>query len=163
MIRRLFPHPILSQALVAVWMALVNRWALGSLVFAGIMAVAVPLAVAPYWQGAGGLRRPGRVPAFLGVVIGDIVRANFQVARIVLFMPRANLRPAWVIVPLDLRRPEAITALAATITLTPGTVSCDLSRDGRSLLVHCLHAPDPDAVLSEIKTRYESRLKEIFE
>ena len=51
----------------------------------------------------------------------------------------------------------------STITLTPGTVSCDLSRDGRSLLVHCLHAPDPDAVLSEIKTRYESRLKEIFE
>ncbi|WP_317616383.1 Na+/H+ antiporter subunit E [Paracoccus mutanolyticus] len=103
------------------------------------------------------------MPAFLGIVIGDIVRANFQVARIVLFIPRTNLRPAWVIVPLDLRRPEAITALAATITLTPGTVSCDLSRDGRSLLVHCLHAPDPDAVLSEIKTRYESRLKEIFE
>ena len=58
--------------------------------------------------------------------------------------------------------PEAITVLAATITLTPGTVSCDLSEDGHALLVHCLHAPDPAAVLDEIKTRYEARLKEIF-
>lgn len=162
MIRRLFPRPLLSLVLVAVWMALVNRWALGSLVFAAILAVVLPLAIAPYWQGASAMRRPGRIPAFLAIVAGDIVRANFQVARIVLFLPRAALRPAWITVPLDLRAPEAITALAATITLTPGTVSCDLSRDGRHLLVHCLHAPDPQAVLDEIKTRYESRLKEIF-
>ena len=53
--------------------------------------------------------------------------------------------------------------LAGTITLTPGTLSADLSRDGRSLLVHALHAPDPDAVRDDIKNRYERRLKEIFQ
>jgi len=42
-------------------------------------------------------------------------------------------------------------------------VSSDVAADGRSLLVHCLDAPDPDAVRDEIKTRYEARLKEIFE
>ena len=50
----------------------------------------------------------------------------------------------------------------SAITLTPGTLSCDLSQDRDALLVHCLHAPDPEAVLEEIKTRYEARLKEIF-
>ena len=59
--------------------------------------------------------------------------------------------------------PEAITVLASTITLTPGTVSADMSNHGHSLLVHCLDAPDPAAVRDEIKERYERRLMEIFE
>ena len=89
--------------------------------------------------------------------------ANITVAYLILFKRTRSLQPAWICVPLDLRKPEAITALAGTITLTPGTVSCDISSEGHSLLVHCLHAPDPDAVRDEIKERYERRLKEIFE
>ena len=162
MIRRLYPHPWLSVTLILVWMLLVNRWAVGSLVFAVIVGTVVPIMTAPYWPQAGGYSRPGRIPPYLGIVIWDILKANFVVAGIVLFKPRRDLRPAWVVIPLDLRRPEAITTLAATITLTPGTVSCDLAEDGRALLVHCLHAPDPDSVVVDIKTRYESRLKEIF-
>ena len=57
---------------------------------------------------------------------------------IVLTKPNARLRPAWVVIPLDLRKPEAITILAGTITLTPGTVSADLSDERHSLLVHAL-------------------------
>lgn len=163
MIRRLFPHPMLSLLLVLLWMGLVNRWAWGSLVFAGLVGLVLPLLVTPWWPGAQGVRRPWRIPAYLALLLIDIVRANVTVALIVLFKPRRDLRPAWVAVPLDLRRPESIAALAATVTLTPGTVSCDLSPDGDALLVHCLHAPDPDAVRTEIKTRYEARLKEILE
>ena len=58
--------------------------------------------------------------------------------------------------------PEAVALLAGTITMTPGTVTADVSADGKALLVHCLHAPDPEGVAAEIKDRYESRLKEIF-
>jgi len=47
--------------------------------------------------------------------------------------------------------------------MTPGTVSSDIAADGHSLLVHCLNAEDPDAVVADIKQRYERRLKEIFE
>ena len=97
------------------------------------------------------------------VVLWDICVANVQVAMIILFKANANTKPAWITIPLDLRTPEAITVLAGTITMTPGTVSSDLSADGRSLLVHCLDAPDPDAVRDDIKARYERRLKEIFE
>jgi multicomponent K+:H+ antiporter subunit E len=62
-----------------------------------------------------------------------------------------------------LRSPEAISILAGTITLTPGTVSANLSDQGHSLLVHALDTDDPDAVRDDIKHRYERRLKEIFE
>ena len=96
------------------------------------------------------------------LVIWDIVVANIQVAWVVLSVPNAKLKPAWIVIPLDIVQPEAITVLAGTITLTPGTVSADLSSEGHSLLVHVLHTDDPDAVRDEIKTRYEARLKEIF-
>ena len=138
MIRRLYPHPWLSVTLILVWMLLVNRWAVGSLVFAVIVGTVVPIMTAPYWPQAGGYSRPGRIPPYLGIVIWDILKANFVVAGIVLFKPRRDLRPAWVVVPLELRRPEAITTLAATITLTPGTVSCDLAEDGRALSLQVL-------------------------
>lgn len=79
-----------------------------------------------------------------------------------LFYPTEKIRSAWIAVPIELTSPEAISMLAGTITLTPGTVVTDVSACGRVLLVHCLHAPDPDAVREEIKTRYEARLKRIF-
>ncbi len=65
--------------------------------------------------------------------------------------------------PLDLQSPEAISLLAGTITMTPGTLTADMSACGRALLVHALHAPDPSAVCADIKARYETRLKRIFE
>jgi len=70
------------------------------------------------------------------LVLRDIIVANFEVAWIVLTVPNARLKPAWIVVPLDLRQPEAITVLAGTITLTPGTVSVEI--EDRSSLVHAL-------------------------
>lgn len=162
MLRRLFPHPYLTLLLVFVWMALINDVTLGVAVMGVILGTVTPLITAAYWPD-----RPRidlvRAAGYVLLVMWDIVVANVVVARIVLFMPVRDLRPAWIVVPLELRTPEAITVLAGTITMTPGTVSADFSADGRAILVHCLHAPDPEAVVRDIKARYERRLKEIFE
>ena len=163
MISRILPHPLLTLVLVVVWQMLVNSVSLGSLVFGLILGLAIPLMTAPYWPDRPKVRNLPMMVEFALVVLWDIVMANISVARIVLFMRNEDLRTGWITVPLDLRSPEAITVLAGTITMTPGTVTSDVSADGRSLLVHCLHAPDPDAVRDEIKDRYERRLKEIFE
>jgi len=85
------------------------------------------------------------------------------VAYLLLFRRGDDLHSQFVTVPLELRSPEAITALAGTITMTPGTVSASLSADGRALLVHCLETTDPDQTVADIKSRYESRLQRIFE
>ena len=73
-----------------------------------------------------------------------------------------QIRSAWITVPLDLTSTEAITLLAGSVTMTPGTLTADMSKDGRALLIHALHAPDPDAIRAEIKSRYEARLIRIF-
>lgn len=162
MLKRLFPHPHLSIILTLVWLMLVNEFHLGSLVMAVILGVIIPAITAPYWPDRPMIRNPKMIVEYIVIVFYDIIKSNIDVAKIILFKSNADLQPAWVNVPLDLTSPEAITALASTITMTPGTLSAELSTDGHSLLVHCLHAPDPGAVRDDIKARYEARLKEIF-
>lgn len=158
----LIPHPLLTLLLAVVWTLLQNDVTAGMVVFGVILGVIIPWVTSPWWPDQPKGFRMGRMIAYAGVVLWDILVANVEVAWIVLTRPNSTLRPAWVVVPLDLRQPEAITVLAGTITLTPGTVSADLSDDGRSLLVHALDTDDPDAVRDDIKHRYERRLKEIF-
>ncbi|AHD00529.1 Na+/H+ antiporter subunit E [Leisingera methylohalidivorans] len=163
LVRRLFPHPLLTLLLTLTWLLLVNSWSLNSLVFGLMLGVLIPFVTQPYWPNRPLLRRPLKIAEYILVVLLDIVQANIIVARIVLFKPNADRRPNWITIPLDLKTPEAITALAGTITMTPGTLSADVSDEGHALLVHCLDAPNPDAVRDEIKQRYERRLMEIFE
>lgn len=162
MIARLLPHPLLTLLLTLIWLALVNQPGLGSLVLGGVLGILIPLLTAPYWPDRPILHNLPAVAGYIAVVGWDIVISNLVVARLVLFMPNARLRPAWISLPLALTSREAIAVLAATITLTPGTVCADLSGDDRALLIHCLHAPDPDAVGATIKARYEARLQRIF-
>jgi multicomponent K+:H+ antiporter subunit E len=96
-------------------------------------------------------------------VIFDIMIANFQVAMLILFRRNRDLRSHWLVIPLNLRSPEAISALAGTISLTPGTVSADVAADGRSLLVHALDVGDEAEEVARIKLRYEARLMRIFQ
>jgi multicomponent K+:H+ antiporter subunit E len=162
-LRRAFPHPLLSVVIVAVWILLANRVTLGHAVLGAGLGWAVPRLTSAYWPDRPRIRRPSVVLAYLAIVLKDIAISNIQVAYLILFRRGDSLRSTFVTVPLDLRSGEAISALAGTITLTPGTVSADLSADGRALLVHCLEAPDPEGVVATIKERYERRLQEIFE
>ncbi len=159
----LLPHPFLTLLLAVVWTLLQNNISFGMVVFGIILGIIIPRMTAIWWPDTPTGIRFGKLGSYSLIVMWDIVVANIQVAWIVLTVPNAKLKPAWIVVPLELRQPEAITMLAGTITLTPGTVSADLSSEGHSLLVHVLHTDDPDAVLDDIKTRYERRLKEIFQ
>lgn len=163
MLKRLFPHPVLSIVLTIVWLALVNKVTVGNLILGGVLGVFVPMFTGPYWPRRTKVGGPFRVIEYLLIVLWDIIVANVEVALIVMFKRNENIRSHWITVPLDLTSPEAITVLAGTITMTPGTVSTMLAADGSSILVHCLHTDDPDEVRDTIKSRYEWRLKEIFQ
>ena len=161
--KRLLPHPALSLLLVVVWCLLANALSLNTLVLAVILGIVVPIVTAPYWPARPPTPKVFRLTLYVVLVIWDIAVANVKVAFLVLFRSNARMRPEWLVVPLELKTPEAITMLAGTITLTPGTVSTDLSDDGHYLLVHALDSADPAADVEAIKDRYERRLKEIFE
>lgn len=159
---RLFPHPWLSVLLFLTWFGLVNELKIGTAVMALILATAIPLLTAPWWPNRPRIRAPVALARYILLVLWDILVANVQVAKIILFMPNDQIQSRWIAVPIDLTSPEAITLLAGTITMTPGTLTADMSADGTVLLIHSLHAPDPDAIRDDIKARYEARLKRIF-
>jgi len=157
----MFPHPLLSLALLAIWLLLNNSASPGHLVLGALLAVLIPLYTRRFWPEPERVRRPGLVLRFAGRVLWDILVANFRVARLVLG-PRAAIRPMFVRVPLDVEGDLAVTILASVVSLTPGTVSADLDADRTHLLVHALSEEDPADLIREIKSRYEGPIKEIF-
>ena len=158
---RLLPHPIHSSLLLLVWLLAFNSVAPGVVLLGVAVAVALPLATRGFWPEAPQTVRLRAVPRLLLVVLWDIVVANLRVALLILG-PQDRLRPRFLEVPLALETPFAITALAGIITLTPGTVSANLSGDRRTLLVHALSETDPETAVATIKQRYERPLQEIF-
>lgn len=159
---RLLPTPILSASLFVGWLLLVGGVTPGHIVLAAALAIAIPL-----WSG--GLR-PG--PARIGawgtivrltlIVFFDIAASAWTVAKQILG-PEDRIRPAFVWVPLTIRDPYGVASLASIITMTPGTLSVDLSPDQRHLLVHALHIDDPADLIAAIRLRYEQPLITIFE
>lgn len=163
MLARLVPHPLLTLSLVVVWLALVNKVTLGNVILGAGFGLVIPMLTRAYWPDRPRVRNPRMIIEYTLIVLWDIVVANVQVAMILLFRPEARINSVWITVPVELTSAEAITVLAGTITMTPGTVSATLSADGAAILVHTLDTDDPDGVRDQIKTRYERRLKEIFE
>jgi multicomponent Na+:H+ antiporter subunit E len=99
--------------------------------------------------------------AFLGFYIWKLVLANLRVAYDVL-TPRHYMRPGVVAVPLEARTDVEITLLANLMTLTPGSLSLDVSPDRSVLYLHVLYIDDYDALLREIKDEYERRVLEVL-
>ena len=161
MMRRLLPAPVFSAVLFIAWL-LLNGAAPAHLVLGAALALAIP------WL-TRRVRTDGpRLAAWpiavrLGfVVLFDIVVSNVRVARLILG-PEARISPRFVWVPLTIRDAHGIVTLAGIITMTPGTLSSDLSDDRRHLLVHGLNVGDEALLIAAIKQRYEAPLIRIFE
>ena len=105
-----------------------------------------------------------KVPLVIGFVlffVWELILANLRVLRHVLG-PLDRLRPAIIAVPLDIKSDAEITLLANLITLTPGTLSLDVSTDRRTLFVHAIHVDEVDAFILDIKNGFESQVRKVF-
>ncbi len=159
---KLFPHPILSVIIFAVWLLLWNQVTIGYVTLGVITALTLPLFARRFWPDSPRVIRYGPLLTYGVVFLWDIIVANVNVA-ILILKPNSSLEPTFLEIPLDIEHPFLITILANTITLTPGTVSSNVAGDYQTLLVHCLDCEDPDEEIARIKARYEDRLEEIFE
>ncbi len=161
-LQRLFPQPAVTISLLVVWLLAHNRITPGLVALGLLLGVAIPVATRRFWPEYPRRVRYGRAALFLTRVLRDIVIANVRVAWLILG-PRSRLRPAFFALPLDIQGRFPTLLLASIISLTPGTVSSDLTEDGRTLLVHGLDVEDADRAVAAIKARYERPLMEIFE
>lgn len=90
----------------------------------------------------------------------EVVLANVQIAQLVLWRP-SRIQPALIKVPLEIQTDRGLFLLASMITLTPGTLSLDVSEDRKFLYVHVTHTEDPERVITGIKHGFERKLMEV--
>jgi len=109
------------------------------------------------------MKRLGLWLSFILFFLKELWISNFRVARDVLRRhPRFN--PAFVAVPLDIKSDFGIMILANTITLTPGTLSVDVSADKGVLFIHTMYMDtDKETFCRDIKTQFESRVRGLVE
>lgn len=154
--------PVVFLVLALAWVALTGEVSLGNLLEGAVLsALLLVLLGRPPRR----VLRLERLPKALGLLLyflKELLLANAAVARSVL-SPASALSPGIVAVPLDLTSDAGIATLANLITLTPGTLSIDVSEDRRTLYVHALHVGDPEAFRREVKGGFERRVKEVFE
>jgi multicomponent K+:H+ antiporter subunit E len=154
--------PVLWLALVAMWLALNQTVAPGDVILGALVAWAGVAVLGRLSPPSGGVRRPGTIVTLAGIVLLDIVRSNIDVARIVLTGKRAGTA-GFIDIPLDIRRPAGLAALACIITATPGTAWAGYDSATNVVRIHVLDLVDGPALARSIKDRYERRLMEICE
>lgn len=102
----------------------------------------------------------GKVPRLFGFVVyylWELFKSNAIIAYDVL-TPTHHMKPGVIGIPIDAKTDLEITVLANLITMTPGTLSLDVSPDRRTLYVHAMYIKDPDQLRSEIKDQLERRV-----
>ncbi len=149
--------------LAAVWVGLTGVLSLSNLAAGGAIGwlVLIP-ALRREARPSRGLRlaRLPRLPGFALFFLGQMVLSSLRIARDVI-APRPRLRPGILAVPLDAESDGEIAALVTLVTLTPGTLSLDLSDDRRTLYVHAAYLEDPERAKADIKRGFERRILEL--
>jgi multicomponent K+:H+ antiporter subunit E len=161
-VMRLLPAPLLSAILLLIWLMLVGSLSAGQIVLSAVLAIGIPHLCERLLPERMRIGNWSTVARFAPIVLYDIVASAITVARQILG-PEDRIRPGFVWVPLTIRDSYGVTSLAGIITMTPGTLSVDISPDRRHLLVHAFHVDDPAALVATLKHRYELPLIAIFE
>ena len=159
---RILPQPLLSAALLLMWLML-TRFSLGHVLLGSVIAVLAGLALARIEPDAPRIRSWPALFRLVAIVSVDIVRSNWAVARLMLTNGRHGARTsAFVVIPLRLRAPVPLALLAVILTATPGTAWLEHDREAGTLLLHVFDMIDEEEWRVLIRDRYEALLMEAF-
>lgn len=160
---KLVPAPLLSVALLALWLVLARSASLGQVLLGLALALAVPILTSSLRPTHVHVRRPLVAARFIVRVACDVLLSGFEVASGVVAWRWRRPRSQFVVVPLELRDPIGLAVLAMVTTIVPGTVWSELALDRSALLLHVWDAGEESAFAARFKARYEQPLREIFE
>jgi multicomponent K+:H+ antiporter subunit E len=159
----LLPYPLLSAALLGLWLLLNQTVSAGHLALGCILAILSSWAMAALRPAKPRIRRIDAILRLAGIVVFDILRSNIAVGRIIVRSREPGVNAAFMTIPLELRSQHGLAVLSVIITSTPGTIWVDYDAAKGVLLLHVLDLVDETAWIKTIKGRYERLLLEIFE
>ena len=145
------------------WALLIGRVTVGSLTVGFILGYITLSLLYPHGKGRkqSYFRKSMQLVRFTLFFLKELVVSSWRVACDVV-KPLPLMRPGVIGIPLDAETDLEITLLANVISLTPGTLSLDVSPDRRTLYIHAMYVTDPDALRREIKEGLERRLLEVL-
>ena len=147
---------LLTIVIALGWCAATASFSLGNLLFGALLATVALYFVRGRIGGLSFGRKLVHVLALLWLFIKELMLSAIRVGMLVLRPDlKARLRPELIEFPLTVESDLEITLLANLITLTPGTLSVDVSDDRKVLLVHAIDVPDRDALIEDIRTGFE--------
>jgi multicomponent K+:H+ antiporter subunit E len=162
--RYILPHPVLVLGILILWLLLNQSLSPGHLLLGTIIALAAAKSLNRLKVKRPRVRLTLAIPRLFFSVLHDIIRSNIAVGRIILSRrDHGRRRSGFIHVPLELRDTYGLAALAIIITATPGTIWVNYDRSRNLLMLHILDLVDEQEWITHIKTRYESRLMEIFQ
>lgn len=144
-----------------IWAALTGSFTYINLAFGLVLAYVILYILSRDRQDVQYFKKVPRILSFFLFFIKELVKANLQVAYDVI-TPKDHMRPGIVGVPLDAKTDLEITLLANFITMTPGTLSLDVSTDKKILYIHSMYITDKQDFINEIKNGFERRLLQIM-
>ena len=147
--------------LALVWVAISGSYSIPNLVFGFAIGWIVLFLVRDQLETTTAVVRPVALLLLIGLFVKELLLSAFRVARLVL-SPRMDIKPGIFAYPLKVDRDFEITLLANLITLTPGTLSVDVSDDRRTLFVHGMDCSDPEQARRDISQGFERRILEAF-
>ena len=147
--------------LALVWAALTGSFTLANFAFGLLLGWLALYLVREQLQPRRGRHRAGRMLSLAALFIKELILSGWRVARLVT-SPRMDLRPGIFAYPLNLKSDFEITVLANLITLTPGTLSVEVSDDRKTLFVHAIDCSNVDKTVREIRDGFERKIEEAF-
>ena len=162
MMKRWLPYPLLWSFLVALWLLLNETLDPGHVILGAVVAFGAVAGFRALQAPHVAIRASKLALELAGLVFADIVRSNVAVGRIVLHPGTRNQTSDFVEIPLELKNPWGLAALACIITACPGTAWARYDSTRSVVTMHILDLIDEQEWIDTIKNRYERRLLEIF-
>ena len=148
---------------MVLWLLLNESWSVGHVLLALLLGLLLPVLFASLRPQQPRIRRPLRVLRLVLLVGRDVLRSNLEVGTGVLRLRQRVPNSAFVTIPLELRDPTGLAALAMITTVVPGTVWCELARDASAVRLHVWDVQDEAAFIAHYKSAYEAPLLEIYQ
>jgi multicomponent K+:H+ antiporter subunit E len=160
---RWLSYPLLSLALLAMWLLLNRTLAPEHLLLGAALGLAGARVLAGLQRPEGRVSRTAVAVQLAWLVLVDVVRSNIAVARLVLYRRARGRVAGFIHVPVALRHPGALAVLACIVTATPGASWAGYDQRRNVITIHVFDLIDEQAWMETFKERYERRLMEIFE
>jgi len=149
--------------LAVVWCGLVASFSILNMVFGYALGfVALWISQPLYNVTTNYFVRNWRVAKLVVYFLWELLASSVQVAWTVMTPWRKRPEPAVVAMPLDVHSDLEILMVSSLISLTPGTLSLDVSDDRSTLYVHAMFGDDPEQTVRDLKSGMEYRVAEVF-